>query len=256
MAEKARYFTFLIYPESSPKNFKELLEQLDRPIAISPLHDKDLNKSKVFKATGEKYKKAHYHCIYVASNPVTAESVRNKLKRLLGDDSVALVQIVKTSVENIYKYLTHESEDAIKKNKHVYSSKELVLLNNFDVARYVTFDVEQKEMYFEIICDLIEEHLIANLLQLRKFIKEEGSNYGLDLKILTKVIANKVGLLRLYFDAAYQERQSKKEGEFAILEEKIEKERKKVQELQIKREKDVEDFRKELAEIAHFYRNE
>ncbi|WP_257243416.1 replication protein [Staphylococcus sp. HMSC072B07] len=40
-------------------------------MAISPLHDKDLSS-----VEGQKYKKAHYHVIYVANNPVTAHSVR------------------------------------------------------------------------------------------------------------------------------------------------------------------------------------
>ena len=43
--------------------------------------------------------------IYVSKNPVTADSVRIKIKRALGDNSVALVQIIRTSIENIYLYL-------------------------------------------------------------------------------------------------------------------------------------------------------
>ena len=51
-------------------------------------------------------------------NPVTADSVRMKIKRSLGDNSVALVQIIRTSIENTYLYLTHESKDAIEKKKN------------------------------------------------------------------------------------------------------------------------------------------
>ena len=38
-------------------------------------------------------------------------------KRALGEKSVAMVQIV-LNIENTYLYLTHESKDAIKKNKY------------------------------------------------------------------------------------------------------------------------------------------
>ena len=65
--EKARYFTFLLYPESIPVDWQEKLELMGVPIAISPLHDKDLSK-----VAGQQYKKAHYHVIYIAKNPVTA----------------------------------------------------------------------------------------------------------------------------------------------------------------------------------------
>lgn len=78
--EKARYFTFLLYPESIPNDWELKLEMLGVPMAISPLHDKD--KSNV---EGQKYKKEHYHVIYVSKNPVTPESVRLKIKRTLGD---------------------------------------------------------------------------------------------------------------------------------------------------------------------------
>ena len=124
--EKARYFTFLLYPESIPQDWQTKLEALGVPIAISPLHDKDLSS-----VEGQKYKKAHYHVIYISKNPVTAESVRLKIKRALGDKSVAKVQIVVQSMENMYLYLTHESKDAIAKNKHKYSKRDITLLNNF-----------------------------------------------------------------------------------------------------------------------------
>ncbi|MEB8265637.1 Rep family protein, partial [Mammaliicoccus sciuri] len=95
--EKARYFTFLLYPESIPEDWINKLESLDIPMAISPLHDKDLST-----VEGQKYKKAHYHVIYVAKNPVTTHSIRMKIKRLLGDESIAKVQIVISSMENMY----------------------------------------------------------------------------------------------------------------------------------------------------------
>lgn len=41
--EKARYFTFLLYPESIPEDWELKLELLGVPIAVSPLHDKDLS---------------------------------------------------------------------------------------------------------------------------------------------------------------------------------------------------------------------
>ena len=116
--EKSRYFTFLIYPESVPEDWKERLELLDVPMAISPLHDKDISS-----VQGQEYKKAHYHVLYVANNPVTAESVRLKIKRVLGDKSVAKVQVIATSLENCYLYLTHESKDAIAKNKQSMTAR-------------------------------------------------------------------------------------------------------------------------------------
>jgi len=200
--EKARYFTFLLYPESIPEDWVQRLELLDVPIAISPIHDKDLSDM-----DGQKYKKAHYHVIYVAKNPVTADSVRIKIKRCLGDKSVALVKIVATSMENMYLYLTHESKDAVAKNKVKYSRKDIKLINNFDIDRYITLDVEDKEDMLNEVCDLIDEHDLANMRELRRFVKLHGSEYNLpSMKVINSVLRSHTGLLRLYFDAVYQER--------------------------------------------------
>lgn len=200
--DKARYFTFLLYPDSIPEDWENKLELLSVPIAISPLHDKDLSD-----VEGQEYKKAHYHVIYVANNPVTADSVRIKIKRLLGEQSVAMVQIVVQSMENIYLYLTHESKDAILKNKHVYNKQDIRLLNNFDIDRYITFDVRAKEDLFNEICDMIDDQGLANMRELRRFIKLNGEEYGLpSMKIINSVLKSHTGLIRLYFDAVYQER--------------------------------------------------
>ncbi|MCT2892906.1 replication protein [Lacticaseibacillus paracasei] len=200
--DKARYFTFLLYPESIPTDWKRQLELIGVPIAISPLHDKD--KSNV---EGQIYKKAHYHVVYVAKNPVTTDSVRKRIQRVLGAKSVSKVQIVVQSMENMYLYLTHESKDAIAKNKHKYSKRDITLLNNFDIDRYVTLDVEDKDDMLNDVCDLIDDHNLANIRELRRFVKLHGIEYGLpSMKIINSVLRAHTGLIRLYFDAVYQER--------------------------------------------------
>ena len=204
--DKARYFTFLLYPESIPDDWKMQLEMIGIPMAISPLHDRD--KSNV---EGQEYKKAHYHVIYVAANPVTTHSVRKRIQRALGNESIAKVQVIKQSVENMYLYLTHESKDAIAKNKYKYNKKDIKLLNNFDIDRYVVLDVEDKDEMLNDVCDMIDEHGLANIRELRRFIKERGTEYNLpSMKIINSVLRSHTGLIRLYFDAVYQERKYKR----------------------------------------------
>ena len=190
--EKARYFTFLLYPDSIPEDWEMKLELLGLPMAISPLHDKDLSS-----VEGQLYKKAHYHVLYVAKNPVTADSVRWKIKKCLGEKSVAMVQIV-LNIENMYLYLTHESKDAIEKKKHKYDKADIKHINNFDIDRYVTLDAEQKD-------DILDE--VWNILELKNFVIAKGSEYGLpNMKVINSVLRSHTGLIRLYFDGVYQER--------------------------------------------------
>lgn len=200
--DKARYFTFLLYPESIPEDWQMRLETVGVPMAISPLHDKDLSE-----VEGQEFKKAHYHVIYVARNPVTADSVRKKIKAILGDKSIAKVQIVVSSMENMYLYLTHESKDAIAKNKVKYSKKEIQFINNFDIDRYVTLDVEDKDDLLNEVCDLIDDYDLANMRELRRFIRVNADDFNLpSMKVINSVLRAHTGLIRLYFDAVYQER--------------------------------------------------
>ena len=201
--EKARHFTFLLYLDSIPEDWKMKLELIGVPIAISPLHDKD--KSEV---EGKEFKKPHYHGIYVAKNPVTAESVRLKIKRAFDNGKpVAQVQIIKKGIEATYLYLTHESKDAIEKKKHVYPKEEIMHLNGFDIDRYVTLDVEQKDAILDLVCDVIDEYELANIRSLRRFLKERGAEVGLpSIKVVNEVIRYHTGLIRLYFDGVYQEK--------------------------------------------------
>lgn len=202
--DKDRYFTFLVYPdgEGLPQNWKEKLESLGVPIAISPLHDKD-------KAEGGGYKKAHYHCIYIANNPVTADSVYRKLRRRLSSEemeckAIARVQIVDKTVENVYLYLTHESKDAIAKRKYVYDKKDIVHLNNFDVERYISIDVETKREVLSFLISEVRSAKISNMPDLMDHLERELDNFESHLRLIEEVIKANTGYLRLWFDGNYQ----------------------------------------------------
>lgn len=215
--EKSRNFTFLLYPdgEGFPSDWEERLEKIGVPIAISPLHDKDKDRK-----NGGLLKR-HYHGIYIANNPVTAESVRNKLRAVLSSEdieckAVARVQIVYESIESVYLYLTHESKDAIKKNKYRYDKSDIKHISNFDIARYIVVDVETKNQVLKNLLQIIRAYSIPNIIDLHEFIEENGMAYGIDMNLFLSTIESKSSILRLYFDGAYQRNkrgETKKGGE-------------------------------------------
>lgn len=203
--EKSRYFTFLLYPdgEGFPSDWEERLEKIGVPIAISPLHDKDKDR----KNGG--YKKRHYHGIYIANNPVTADSVRLKLKAVLSSENMeckalARVMIVYESLESMYLYLTHESKDAIRKNKYRYDKADIKHISNFDIERYITIDVETKNQTLKSLLQIIRAYSIPNIFDLHDFVEENGMDYGIDMNLFLSTIESKSSILRLYFDGAYQ----------------------------------------------------
>ena len=251
--EKSIYFTFLLYPESLPSDWETLLKTTGRPIAVSPLHDQDVTSKQTLEKQkrrfqlelddnryvfsqevkdsyqkkiddlqsaidGKKkfYLKPHYHVIYIAKNPVTANSVRQKIQKLLGVDALAEVKIIATSVRNMYDYLTHESVDAIAKKKHVYDKKDILCLNNFDIDRYDELDSADKKELFYNVLDLVLDYGFRNIIELERFIFENGSEIGITINNFRNVIDGKSSMLRLYFDGAYQI-SKRKEGELEKL---------------------------------------
>lgn len=225
-APKARNFAFILYPDSLPEDWEDKLETIDIPMAVSPLHDKDEREDinpfelsdeemALFNA-GKLYKKPHYHVMYIAANPVTAESVRNRIKRKLGKNTISHVEIV-DGVESYYKYLTHESSDAIKKKKTKYDKKDLIHLNGFDIDRFITLDEAQKKEMFNAITVVIREHGLANILDLSDYIEKHGAEIGIpSINVMNDIIISKTGLLRMYFDGVYQRGRQEAENQSRI----------------------------------------
>lgn len=123
MAEqiKKRNWTFVLYPESAPADWKEQLKLSGLMSAISPLHDKDLN------PTGEP-KKAHYHILLVYSGPTTYNAVAKFTASLNATIPQAL-----ESVRGMYRYFSHKDNP----EKFQYSEADIQALNGFNIADLV-----------------------------------------------------------------------------------------------------------------------
>lgn len=125
MAEKnvkKRNWAFVLYPESAPKNWRELLAQSGVQCAISPLHDRDKN------PTGEP-KKPHHHVILVYGNPTTYNNVKAFTNGRLGQTIPQPLE----QVQGYYRYLTHEDNP----EKAQYSKADIETINGFDIREFV-----------------------------------------------------------------------------------------------------------------------
>ena len=93
---KGRHFAFVVYPESAPDNWTELLQETGLPFVVSPLHDKDINPDGT-------PKKAHYHLIVSWGNATTYKSARSFCDVL----NCPRPQILR-NVTGMYRYMTHK----------------------------------------------------------------------------------------------------------------------------------------------------
>ena len=118
---KKRNWAFVVYPESLPVDWKNILRESGLQCAISPLHDKDQE------PTGE-VKKAHYHVIAVYNGPTTYKGVKTLTDRLNAPGPQALEQ-----VRGYYRYLTHKDNP----EKVQYPENEIETLNGFSILDFV-----------------------------------------------------------------------------------------------------------------------
>lgn len=66
--DKARYACFLVYEESAPENWREVLRRSHGAFAISPLHEPD-----------DECGKPHYHVVYKHGNTVTLSGMKKAI---------------------------------------------------------------------------------------------------------------------------------------------------------------------------------
>ena len=115
---KKRNWGAVVYPESAPQDWKEILKLKGISFAVSPLHDKDIN------PTGDP-KKPHYHIIMSFSGPTTDKTVNDIMKELNQPIAIPL-----ESVRGYYRYFTHKDNP----EKYQYNSTDIELFNGFDVT--------------------------------------------------------------------------------------------------------------------------
>lgn len=151
---KKRYWAFVLYPESAPDNWKEILQQTGLSICVSPLHDKDIN------PTGEP-KKAHYHIILCYSGPTTFKCVKSITDSLNQPIPIALEQ-----VRGYFRYLTHKDNP----EKYQYNEKDITTINDFDIDNYNDLSVSQIKTIMIDIQKIIRDNDILEYCDLLDFL--------------------------------------------------------------------------------------
>lgn len=151
---KKRYWAFVLYPESAPENWKEILQQTGLSICVSPLHDKDIN------PTGEP-KKAHYHIILCYSGPTTFKCVKSITDSLNQPIPIALEQ-----VRGYFRYLTHKDNP----EKYQYNEKDITTINDFDIDNYNDLSISQIKTIMIDIQKIIRDNDILEYCDLLDFL--------------------------------------------------------------------------------------
>lgn len=137
---RTRNYACVVYPESAPENWLQLVEDLKIPAFISPLHDLDIN------ATGEK-KKPHYHVMFMYDGPRSAELVRKDFESFKG---VGCEKV--NSVRGMARYLAHLDNP----EKHQYSVDDVRSFGGADYRQAIGTVADKAKAIREMIAFINE----------------------------------------------------------------------------------------------------
>lgn len=159
---KSRYWSFIVYPESTIKDWKSKLEELGIPFAVSPLHDKDID------PTGEP-KKAHWHVLVQFTGPTTYKNVKENICDLVN----ATIPKKVISLRGYYRYLAHLDNP----EKAQYNVEEIEKHCGFELSLTET---ETTILVVEILLD-IERNQIREYKDIVDLYLETGEMDKLDI---------------------------------------------------------------------------
>lgn len=157
---RTRNFATVVYPESAPENWQQILAEEFIPAFISPLHDSDLN------PTGEE-KKEHYHIIIMFDGVKTPDQAKEVFEKIGGVGC----EIVK-SIRGYARYLCHLDNP----EKAQYNPDDVRQLCGADYSAVIGLVVDKYKAIDEIM-DYIDENNIVSYRDLLQYARKERRDW-------------------------------------------------------------------------------
>lgn len=132
---KTRNFACIVYPESAPSNWMEILQAQLIPCFISPLHDKDIN------PTGEP-KKPHYHVQYVFDSVKTPLQVKALFEQFGGVGCEVI-----NSLRGMARYLCHLDNP----EKYQYNTRDVITFGCLDYNEIISTSLDKYKAIKEMM---------------------------------------------------------------------------------------------------------
>ncbi len=165
--ETARYrnFATVVYPESAPEDWKDIIARQSVPGFISPIHDKDLN------PTGEP-KKAHYHVMYMFDGKKSKQQVESLFKAFSGVGC----EIV-NSARGMARYFCHLDNP----EKARYKESDVICLGGADYMGLIGTSTDKYRSISEM-CEFCDKYDVTSFYLLSKYAEMHRPDWSRALK--------------------------------------------------------------------------
>jgi hypothetical protein len=153
---RTRAWTCVVYPESAPKGWIDIINDMHIKWVCSPLHDKDIN------ATGE-VKKAHWHILFLFEGKKSYEQIKEITDRINAPapqschDAKALV-----------RYMSHLDNP----DKAQYSTNDIKVYGGVDLAELLSPSSAEKQLIIDEMMSYVKNNKIMEFQDLADYARE------------------------------------------------------------------------------------
>ena len=199
---KKRNWWFVLYPESAPPDWRDRLRATGLPIAISPLHDKDVYDN------GEQAgqpKKPHHHVILAYPGPTTYSVVCKLVQGELGQPIPQPLEAIRGG----YRYLSHADNP----DKYQYDAKDIETLNGFNILDYVDMTAAEAVAMNKELVSLIMELGFADYCDFIEYLLFNGTDVQYEYAISHTLFFTAYLKSRWQREKAIQEAEEKRQQE-------------------------------------------
>lgn len=160
-AGRKEYWLFVFYPDSAPKNWREIINGWLLDCLVSPLHDSDVNEDGT-------PKKPHYHGVIFFDSMKTQEQVAEIIAPLNGPKPI----YPQGTKRNCARYLCHLNNP----EKHQYNEADVL---EFQSANYQELKQAAAEKYAYIgeMMDFVDEQGVYSYAHLLRFARQNREEW-------------------------------------------------------------------------------
>lgn len=184
--KRSNKWAFLLYQESTPDNYLEVIEELHIPFILSPWHDKDINKK-----TGE-FKKSHKHGALFFDSLKSYSQVSELLTEKL--NTPAHVEII-MSPKGMYDYFIHAENP----EKTPYNIEDIESGCGFELDKFL---ISNNNEFLSEVIDIIEDYNFTEFNNLVRYARIENT-------MLLGLIIDKTYFFAKYLDSRRHDPQQK-----------------------------------------------
>lgn len=130
---RARGWTFLVYPDSAPENWRDLLDSICVPWTESPLHDPDLGS-----LDPDEHRKPHWHIALTFEGLKSYDQVKEMIKGL----NCTIPKVIH-NLRSLIRYFAHMDQPS----KQQFSPNEIITHCGMDIKDYL---INKSDKYFYI----------------------------------------------------------------------------------------------------------